>query len=62
MLTVCSALIDNMYENEKPFIVMDDPFINLDEQNFKGAARVLKSISKDKQIIYFCCHESRKVN
>lgn len=55
------ALIDNIYENEKPFIIMDDPFVNLDAKNFEGCKRVIRALSKHIQIIYFTCHESRKV-
>jgi DNA repair exonuclease SbcCD ATPase subunit len=55
------ALIDNMYENEKPFIIMDDPFVNLDENHIEKARTLVKQLAGDKQIIYFCCHESRKI-
>lgn len=53
------ALIDVMYEEEKPFIVLDDPFVNLDEAKIKKAVMLLKEISNSYQIIYFTCHESR---
>ncbi|MBQ7948644.1 MAG: AAA family ATPase [Clostridia bacterium] len=55
------ALIDNMYETEQPFIVMDDPFVHLDETHMKRTAELVKALAKEKQIIYFCCHESRSL-
>ena len=53
------ALIDAMYQKEKPFVILDDPFVNYDESNLSGAMKVLERISEDYQIIYFTCHESR---
>ena len=53
------ALIDAMYEKEKPFVIMDDPFVNFDERNLKDAIKTLKKISENMQILYFTCHESR---
>ena len=55
------ALIDNMYKDEKPFVIMDDPFVHLDNEHMARAQQLLKGLARDKQIIYFCCHESRKV-
>lgn len=55
------ALIDNMYETEQPFIVMDDPFVYLDDAHMEKAAELVKTLAKDRQILYFCCHESRAI-
>lgn len=53
------ALIDCLFEKEKPFIILDDPFINMDEIKIENAKHFLQNLSKDYQIIYFSCHESR---
>ena len=53
------ALVEAMYQKEKPFLVMDDPFVNLDEKRTEGGRRFLQEISKKYQVIYFTCHESR---
>ena len=53
------AIINVMYKKEKPFIVLDDPFINLDEEKFELVKKVIGSWSKDYQFIYFACHKSR---
>ena len=55
------ALIDNMYRDEKPFIIMDDPFVHLDKEHMGRAQLLLKELARGRQIIYFCCHESRKI-
>ncbi|PWM24467.1 MAG: hypothetical protein DBX40_06680 [Clostridiales bacterium] len=55
------ALVNNMYENEKPFIVMDDPFVHLDENHMEKTRKTMKELSRDNQIIYFSCHNSRKL-
>lgn len=55
------ALIDNMYKGDKPFIIMDDPFVHLDNEHMRRAEVLLKELAQNRQIIYFCCHESRKI-
>ncbi len=54
------ALIDNMYQGEKPFIVLDDPFIHLDEVHLESTLALLRELAGDRQILYFTCHESRR--
>ena len=65
-LAVCGlclrlALVDNIFKDEKPFVIMDDPFLGLDKENMKKTAKAVKELCGDVQIIYFCCHESRKI-
>ncbi len=54
------ALIDNMYENDMPFILMDDPFVHLDAENLENTLALVREISASRQILYFTCHESRR--
>lgn len=54
------ALADVMFEAEQPILVLDDPFINLDGGKIIDALRIVAEAAKDKQIIYFTCHESRR--
>ena len=54
------ALVNAMYKEEKPFLIFDDPFVNLDDNNIKGGMKLLDEIAKDYQVIYFTCSESRK--
>lgn len=55
------ALIDALYEKEAPFVILDDPFIALDDTRLERAKLLLKSISKNRQIIYFTCSKSRVI-
>lgn len=65
--TVCAlclrlALSDEMFAGrETPFLLLDDPFVHLDEAHFEKTARLLRELSKDRQIVYFTCHRSRSV-
>lgn len=61
VISICLrfALVDAMYQREKPFLLLDDPFVNLDQQKIEGAFSLLKQVEKEYQIIYFSCHESR---
>ena len=64
---VCSlcfrlAMTDNMFAGEKPFFIMDDPFVDLDNAHMESAAKAIRLISRDRQIVYLCCHDSRKVH
>lgn len=53
------AMIEVMYEGEKPFLLFDDPFVNLDGEKLQRALAFLQQISENYQVIYFTCHESR---
>ncbi len=55
------ALVDCLYPKEKPFIILDDPFVNFDDEKLELCKSLLKKISSNYQIIYFTCHDSRKM-
>ena len=61
LISLCRrmAMIDAMYPVEKPFLVLDDPFSNLDDERVKGGLRFLHSASLEYQILYLTCHGSR---
>lgn len=50
------SLIDAMYTSEKPVIVLDDPFVNLDSVRMDGARKLLNKLAEEYQVIYFSCH------
>lgn len=52
------ALVDSLCE-EAGFLVLDDPFVNLDKDKIEQGLLFLQKLSKKYQIIYFTCHESR---
>ncbi len=51
------ALFDVMYPDERPYMVWDDPFVNLDSDNQKKAYKLLVDVKKDRQIIFLTCKE-----
>ncbi len=53
------AMIDIMYKNEKPFLLFDDPFVNLDDRKLTGARDFLAKIAENYQIIYLTCQNAR---
>lgn len=56
------ALIDEIFDKkDPPFFILDDPFVHLDEANFLKTAALLKEISRERQLLYFTCHPSRKM-
>ena len=55
------ALTDNMFPQNRPFLILDDPFTGLDDKHLKKAAELVKTLADDRQIIYFCAHESRMI-
>jgi uncharacterized protein YhaN len=55
------ALTSVLYKEEKPFIILDDPFTNLDDTKLNEALSLVKELSSEYQIIYMVCHESRSV-
>lgn len=54
------SLVKALFKEEKPFIILDDPFVNLDEEKTTKALNLLEELSKKYQIIYFICNSSRK--
>lgn len=55
------ALLDNIYSGHVPFIIMDDPFVNLDDNNLKQVKELLKNIGNNMQILYLSCHKNREL-
>lgn len=55
-------LIDEIYKKEKPVIILDDTFVNLDDKKLKIAKKIIKEIAKTYQIIYICCNEKNLIN
>ena len=43
----------------KPFILLDDPFVNLDDEHTKSALQMLQEIAQNRQVIYMVCNSSR---
>lgn len=55
------ALVDSLYEREKPFIILDDPFTAFDDGKTEAALKLMREFAKDRQVIYFTCSSSRSI-
>lgn len=55
------ALVDAMFKEEQPMIVLDDPFVNFDDNKLFKVRRAIEVLAEDKQIIYTICSNTRKI-
>ena len=53
------ALVESIYEKEKPFLILDDPLAYFDDKKFKEASKIIKNYAKDRQVIYLTCTDAR---
>lgn len=54
------ALIDSLYTDDKPPIILDDPFTSFDDKHVRRALALMTELAKKRQILYFTCSASRK--
>ena len=59
MLCMRFALVDALFAGEQPFVILDDPFVNLDDAHVAQALAVLQKLGQEKQILYMTCNTSR---
>ena len=52
---------DALFEGAQPFIILDDPFVNLDDRHLSEALEFVKDLARDRQLIYLTCHSSRSM-
>lgn len=53
------ALTDALFSEEPVPMILDDPFVNLDDAKLGEAIRLLERLSGDRQILYFTCSSVR---
>lgn len=53
------GLCDALFQDEEAMLILDDPFVNLDDARLKNAMELLNRLSETRQIIYLTCHSSR---
>ena len=53
------ALIDVLFTAEKPFVILDDPFTELDDEKVRSGLALIDKLSEKHQILYLVCHDSR---
>lgn len=61
LMSFCArlSLIDAIFTKETPILLLDDPFVNLDDENYRRAMRLLEELSGHFQIIYTVCTTAR---
>ncbi len=59
-LCVRLSLTDALYaDGEAPFLLLDDPLVNLDDKRLDAARRLIEHVSEKYQIVYLVCHKDR---
>lgn len=53
------SLADAMYHDELPLLIMDDPFVNLDDSKIEKIPHFLSVVSEKYQVLYFTCSKMR---
>lgn len=53
------ALIDALFENDRPCVVIDDVMNNMDEDKFEKAMKMTEDFARKNQVIYLTCNASR---
>ncbi len=62
MLSMRFALIEALFVGNQPMVLLDDPFINLDDERLERALQFVDTLSQDRQIVYFTCNTSRMLS
>ena len=55
------ALVDAIFTQEKPVLILDDPFVNLDDEKTDKAKKLVKELTKRYQVLYLTCKKERKL-
>ena len=53
------ALVGAMYPEDTPCLILDDPFVNLDDDKLAHALDILGQLAESGQVLYLSCHSSR---
>ena len=61
-LCIRLSIIKDLFPEESPVLIFDDPFVNLDPSVFSQIQQILHSLSGQWQILYFTCHPSRELS
>lgn len=60
-LCVRLALADAVFAKEPPPLVLDDPFVNFDDEKTEKAKSLIRALSQKYQILYFTCKGTLKL-
>ena len=53
------ALADELFIKEKPTLILDDPFVNFDDEKTECAKSLVKDLAQKYQIVYLTCKTER---
>ncbi len=53
------ALADELFIKEKPTLILDDPFVNFDDDKTECAKSLVKNLAQKYQIVYLTCKTER---
>ena len=53
------SFADSLYDEELPFLMLDDPFAYFDDEKLRSALALINEISKERQVVYFTASKSR---
>ena len=53
------ALADELFIKEKPTLILDDPFVNFDDEKTECAKSLVKNLAQKYQIVYLTCKTER---
>ena len=59
LLCMRLALVDALFGEETPFLILDDPFVNLDDEHTQRALAMLQEMAETHQILYLVCNTGR---
>ncbi len=60
-LCVRLALAETLFQKDPPPMILDDPFVNLDDARTSRAKALIKALSSKYQILYFTCKTERGI-
>ena len=63
LIALCErlSLVDAMFEGERPFLILDDPFTNLDDDTVERATALIRRVAERYQVLYLTCHSGRVI-
>ena len=53
------AFADAVFQKETPALILDDPFVNLDDKKTEAAKKLVRELAKKYQIVYLTCKSER---
>jgi uncharacterized protein YhaN len=52
------AYVDIIFGDNKPVLIFDDPFVNLDDDRLQANLDLMRRVSEKYQVIYFTCRRN----